>query len=103
MSKLNNWFTEFNSENTIISFVEDKDCIKNGYYDSSSYDRGRGYGYSDGCGYGTGCGCYSDVQGCGYEYGIRYISLKNGYGSGSGDGNGFGLENGKGFAYQLAP
>lgn len=85
MSKINNWFTEFNSENTIISFVEDKDCMKNGYYGSSSYDRGDGYGYSDGGGYGNG---------------INDISLKIGYGSGSGDGNGFGLENGKGFGYR---
>lgn len=102
MSKLNNWFTKFNSENTIISFVEtDKDCMKNGYYGgSSSYKRGNDCGYSDGGGYGNGYGCYSDVYGCGYEYGISYISLENGYGSGSGDGNGFGLENGKGFAYR---
>lgn len=71
MSKLNNWFTKFNSENTIISFVKtDKDCMKNGYYGSSSYERS--YGYSDGCGYGAG----------------------------SGDGDGFCLKNGKGSAYR---
>lgn len=89
MSKLNNWFTKFNSENTIISFVKtDKDCMKNGYYGSSSYERS--CGYSDGCGYGIGIGI-RDISG---------ISLKNGYGTGSGDGDGFGLKNGKGSAYR---
>lgn len=91
MSKLNNWFTKFNSENTIISFVKtDKDCMKNGYYGSSSYERGNSYGYSDGCGYGIGIGIRD----------ISDISLKNGYGAGSGDGDGFGLKNGKGSAYR---
>lgn len=69
MSKLNNWFIEFDNKNTIIRLVSNENGVGN-----NSYSDGNGIGH----GRGDTCG---DDNGLGYGLG---------YGNGDGDDDGYG-------------
>lgn len=75
MSKLNNWFINFDINGETNCYVEENVCVE---FINSIFDNGNIHGYGYGCG----------------DPNIDGISFEKGFGNGSGDG--CGLENGKG-------
>ncbi len=102
MSKINDWFINFNIANEVFY------CVK----ENTDHEYGNGKGCGAGCPNDPGeenCNGYSyefirlcleNGGGLGNGFNSDTI-LENGYGSGYEDGNGFGFENGEGYGYGI--
>ena len=90
MSKINDWFINFNIANEVFY------CVK----ENTDHE----YGNGKGC--GSGCPNDHGEENCnGYSYEFIRLCLENGGGLGNGEGYGYGIddaheeENGSGYGY----